>query len=87
MSCSDHDHDCREVLERIHAYLDGELDAAELHRIHDHLQRCASCLAELDADRLLKALLRRSCRCESTPEALRTRIIVQITEARQNLQG
>ncbi|MDQ1292304.1 MAG: hypothetical protein QG608_182 [Actinomycetota bacterium] len=87
MSCSEHDPDCREVLERIHAYLDGELDQNELQRIHDHLQHCPACLAELDLDRILKALLRRSCRCESAPESLRTRIIIQITEARQNHQS
>lgn len=34
---------CREVLERLSAYLDGELSAREAARIEAHLQGCDRC--------------------------------------------
>lgn len=34
---------CFEVLEKLSAYLDGELDAAEVERIDTHLEGCNWC--------------------------------------------
>ncbi len=71
--------DCDRALEQLYALLDGEIGPEEAQRIRAHLAECAHCLQEFDLDRMLKALIRRSCACESAPAALRTRIIERIT--------
>jgi mycothiol system anti-sigma-R factor len=86
VSCGDpHDTDCREVLDRVYEYLDGEMNVIDLNKIREHLDECSPCLKEYDLDVALKALVRRSCACEPAPAALRERIMVRITEARLQL--
>jgi anti-sigma factor RsiW len=48
-------HDCRGLLTD---YQHGELDAATDAALHDHLQTCPSCRAELDAESALTDTLR-----------------------------
>ena len=83
MSCGKHhDTDCSEVLLRAYEYLDGELDdVAAGERIRAHLEECRPCLQEYDVDRLLKAVVRRSCAQEQAPVALRTQIMTLIATA------
>jgi mycothiol system anti-sigma-R factor len=83
MSCGNpHETKCSEVLDRVYEYLDGEMDEHDVAKIRQHLEECRPCLSQYDIDLALKALLRRSCACESAPEELRTRIMVRITEVR-----
>jgi mycothiol system anti-sigma-R factor len=86
VSCGDpHDTDCREVLDRVFEFLDGELADLDVSRIEQHLDECGPCLKQYDLDVALKALLRRSCVCEQAPEELRQKIMVRITEVRLEL--
>lgn len=86
MSCGNpHDTDCREVLDRVFEYLDGEMTEHDVAKIRQHLVECSPCLSEYDLDEALKALVRRSCGCESAPEDLRARIMVKITQVRLEL--
>jgi mycothiol system anti-sigma-R factor len=88
MSCGGpHATDCREVLQRVYEFLDGEMTPHDVDKIREHLDECGPCLSEYDLDVALKALVRRSCRCEAAPDALRTRIMVRITEIRVQLDG
>jgi mycothiol system anti-sigma-R factor len=88
MSCGNpHETDCGEVLRRLYEYLDGELTTHDLGRIRQHLVECGPCLSEHHLDAALQALLRRSCAGESAPQALRARIMVQITQIRVQLEG
>jgi len=88
VSCGQpHATDCREVLERVFEYLDGEMGEVDFDRIQQHLDECAPCLRQYDLDVALKALLRRSCTCEHAPEELRARIMVQITKVRLQYGG
>jgi mycothiol system anti-sigma-R factor len=83
MSCGNpHETNCGEVLDRVYEYLDGEMTVHDIAKIRQHLEECSPCLSEYDLDVALKALLRRSCACESAPDALRQRIMVKITEVR-----
>ncbi len=85
MTCGDgngtenSDSDCREALLKVYEYLDGEMGPGDCERIRQHLQECGPCLREYDIDQALKALIRRSCQCESAPETLRTQIMAKIT--------
>jgi mycothiol system anti-sigma-R factor len=88
MSCGrPHETDCREVLDRVYEFLDGEMSDLDAARIKQHLEECGPCLSEHDLDRMLKALLRRSCTCEQAPEELRARILVRISEVRIQYRG
>ncbi len=53
MDCSD----CHEVIEKLNAYLDGELPSRAGAEVRDHLAACARCTAELEKlQRLNRAL-------------------------------
>ena len=71
---------CREVLERAFEYLDGEMAELDCAQLQAHLEECASCLAQLAEDEQLKQAIREGCPCEPAPQALRAKILVQITE-------
>lgn len=45
---------CKDVLERIDLYLDGELAASEREALSDHLTTCASCRLEVEETRELR---------------------------------
>jgi mycothiol system anti-sigma-R factor len=88
VSCGDpHETDCREVLDRVFEYLDGEMGQIDVARIQQHLDECGPCLKQYDLDVVVKALLRRSCACEQAPQELREQILVRITEVRLELGG
>ncbi len=88
MSCGNpHETDCRDVLDRVYEYLDGEMTAHDVAKIRQHLDECGPCLSQYDLDEVLKALIRRSCVCEVAPDSLRARIMVRITEVRLQLDG
>ena len=79
------DTDCSEVLHRVYEYLDGEMTADDTVKIRHHLDECGPCLREYDLDLALKALVKRSCQCETAPVELRTQIMARITTIRVQL--
>ena len=88
MSCGNpHETDCREVLDRVYEYLDGEMTNHDLVKIKQHLEECGPCLQEYDLDQALKALVRKACACESAPEQLRVRIMTRIMTLRVEYEG
>ena len=79
--------DCSEALLRAYEYLDGELGAEECAKIQAHLDECGPCLREYDLDTTLKALIKRSCGCESAPDSLRTTIMTRISMTVIRIEG
>jgi len=65
--------DCRELLARLHAFLDGELDGATCADIRAHLEECRPCVASADFEVEFKQLVARSCR-EAPPPGLLDRM-------------
>ena len=83
MSCgSPHAVDCRQVIERVYLYLDGELTIDDCATIQDHLDECAPCLREYGVEREVRALIARSCGCDRAPESLRQRVLTRLREVR-----
>ena len=83
MSCGNpHETDCLEVLDRVYEYIDGEMGAPDYAKIKQHLDECGPCLRQYDLDEAVKALVRRSCACETAPDQLRLRILTRINEVR-----
>jgi mycothiol system anti-sigma-R factor len=91
MSCGDSHDDCREVLQRVYVFIDKELDQADQRQIQQHLDECGPCLHEVDLERMVKALVARSCH-ERAPVELRQRVMfsirqVQVEMSRRPLDG
>ena len=66
---------------RLHAYADGELDAAEARDVEAHLENCADCRAELAAIRELKTALHGLDFSEVAPPELAARIQRRVAAA------
>ncbi len=80
MSCGNHhDVNCQEILERVYTFIDNELDDADCQAISAHLAECAPCLRAVDLERMVKALVARSC-TERAPVQLRERVLVSIRD-------
>lgn len=80
MTWADHEgFDCSRARLQLYEYLDGEMDDDDCAKIREHLAHCGPCLKEYDIDQTLKALLRRSCGCETAPAQLRMQIMSRIT--------
>lgn len=64
---------CREAVERLWAFLDGELPDTEAAAIRTHLEACSRCYPHFDFQKAFCEFLR-SRRQESAPSELRSRI-------------
>ncbi len=71
--------DCRDVIARLFEFIDNELPDADRDAIQSHVEACRPCLSECDLDRLLKALVHRSCH-ERAPVELRQRVLFSIRQ-------
>ncbi|MDX1659009.1 MAG: mycothiol system anti-sigma-R factor [Nitriliruptorales bacterium] len=71
--------DCREVLDDLQRYLDGELPASRLTRISAHLAECYPCTDRADFEDQLRAIVRRGC-ADRAPESLVRRVEAQLDE-------
>ncbi|RBQ15383.1 mycothiol system anti-sigma-R factor [Spongiactinospora rosea] len=86
MSCGDpHDTDCRDVLEKVYSYIDGELDASNCTDIRVHLDECGPCLAEYGLEEAVKRLIARHCGCDPVPADLRAKVLTRIQQVRADL--
>jgi mycothiol system anti-sigma-R factor len=65
---------CRECLEHMWQYIDGELDVAETDELQRHLAQCRECFSEAEFERRLKEMMRRACGGEQAPAHLRERL-------------
>ena len=73
MSCDN----CEEALDNLYLFLDEEIDTASLEEIQAHIDTCSSCLNVYDLERVVKALVSRSC-AEKAPEPLRAKVLLSI---------
>ena len=82
MSCGGpHELDCDDALDHLYEYLDGEEGPIDKARIAQHLGECGPCLAEYDVERIVKALVARSC-CAHAPAQLRARVVAELVSVR-----
>jgi mycothiol system anti-sigma-R factor len=69
--------DCREVLERLERYLDGECPRDMERIVRKHLDDCPPCLERADFQRQLRALIASKCK-EPAPSGLLDRIMARL---------
>ncbi len=72
--------ECRDALERLYVYLDGELTENRRSAIRNHLAACSPCLEAFDFEAELKIVVARHCR-DRVPDGLRARVAIAIAEA------
>lgn len=83
MSCGNpHETDCREVIERVYLYLDGEIADRDRSNIRQHLEECSPCLRQYGLEQEVKALVARCCGSDPAPDGLRHRVLVRLAEVR-----
>jgi mycothiol system anti-sigma-R factor len=70
---------CRQAIEQLWAYIDGELPEIEAGRVHDHLDACASCYPHYDFQRAFCAFLH-NLPSRQTPPGLRRKIFLRLLE-------
>ena len=58
--------DCRELLAKMHAFLDGELDETLCGQLRGHLEGCSSCRSNAQFEEAFKRFVARSC-CDEPP--------------------
>lgn len=66
---------CDEYRIAIQLYVDAELSGEDLEEFSTHLQRCAECREEVEAELELSRLLRHAKPLFLAPDALRKRIM------------
>lgn len=73
--------ECRDVLARIHLFLDGELSEEEGDGIRRHLLGCEHCLDHADTEQAIRSLLKRCCTKDRAPDTLRVRVMAAVRES------
>ena len=71
---------CERTSSTLHAYFDGELDAAGAAEFERHLKSCPDCAGVLAAQRALRSSFKTSSLRERAPETLRRKLAAEITE-------
>jgi mycothiol system anti-sigma-R factor len=73
MGTGESDVNCKETVERLYHYLDGELTDERRREIKRHLDDCPPCLDAFDFEAELRQVVADRCR-DRVPDALRDRI-------------
>jgi len=86
MSCGKpHEVPCTEVLDRVYAYIDGELDAPDCAKIRQHLDECGPCLREYGLEEVVKQLVHRCCGHDAASPELRAKVLIRIQQVKAEL--
>ena len=71
--------DCSTYIEKyLSAHVDGELSAAELREVEEHLAGCVNCRARFAEERAVKTLLRERAEMRRTPPMVRGSILAAL---------
>jgi mycothiol system anti-sigma-R factor len=65
--------DCEALIDRLYAYLDGEIEGLDRDEIRSHLEECGGCNEHADFERTVLELVKSKC-CEQAPTDLLSRL-------------
>jgi len=83
MSCGNHhDTECSEVLDHLYEYLDNEMGEGDCVKLREHFDECSPCLEKYGLEQAIKALVKRSCGCDTAPSDLRGKVLARIEHIR-----
>ncbi len=77
--------DCQDALSKLHLFIDSEIASADCDQIESHLEACRDCMDEFTVEKLVKALVMRSCH-ETAPSVLRERVLYSIRTVSVEIQ-
>ena len=66
---------CEEALERIHEFMDGELDDVSREEVAAHFEVCARCYPHLRFEERFRERVQAAVRRPEVPEGLRSRVL------------
>ena len=72
---------CNETMERLHSYVDRELNAHEMGEVRKHLEDCPPCEKHFEFNAHVKMLVHNKGCPEKAPESLVARILANFREA------
>ena len=70
--------DCTDCAERLYAFLDRELDPAEIVEVNTHLDHCAPCKDEFVVEERFLKHIHDACTGDRAPVELRERIVLRL---------
>ncbi len=73
---------CRDALDLVHGYIDGELDLVKCLEVEQHLGACPACKVRYDQLRELSAGIRAHALYQAAPAALRARVAAALPRER-----
>ena len=76
---------CRDAVNRLYHYLDGELDDTRRAAIRNHLDECLPCMEVFGFESELRQVIASKCR-DQVPEELRIRITRAIQYERRTVE-
>jgi mycothiol system anti-sigma-R factor len=76
---------CTEALERLEAYLDGELPETRVADLAEHLRACSPCADRVSFEEQLRTLVRRRC-VDHAPRDLVDRVRLRLEAELPHLQ-
>ena len=71
---------CREMKDKLYAFIDQELPEADATALRAHLDHCRGCDEELLFERAFLERLRDCCTSDRAPSTLRERIVIRLRE-------
>jgi len=71
---------CRDALDLIYEYLDGELEDVPEERVRAHFEACQRCFPRLKLEEAFRTAVQRATRGKAAPPELRSRVIALLTE-------
>lgn len=76
--------DCRDAVETLYHYLDGELTYERRQVIQRHLDECHDCIEAYEFEAELRVVISRSCR-EPVPPSLIERVADALSQAQSGI--
>ena len=77
---------CKEAIQTLYNFLDGELTDRRRYEIQLHLEECSPCLEAFDFEAELKLIIARKCR-DQVPSNLRDRVHEALLKASRESSG
>jgi len=71
--------DCREALEKVYDFLDGEMDASGAAAVEEHFQTCTQCYPHLKMEECFRRRMQEAVSRPEVPAGLRDRVMAVLT--------
>ncbi|MGD8278315.1 MAG: zf-HC2 domain-containing protein [Gemmatimonadota bacterium] len=77
---------CREAIEKLWAYIDGELPGHDTEQVHDHLEACKACYPHYDFQKAFREFIGQHMK-HPVPAGLRRRVFLALLEEERTTAG